>query len=1469
MFIERKAAGGWCLIWLVVFFTISHPSVSQQQRNFSFPDGISEGDFEPGVIVIKIKNAASNTRSKAYSQQSVLNQVQQVTASTRIQPIFSDHVPAGGTKTQARQHTGNHPLANIYKIYINSEDPISQKINQLLQLAEIEYAEPYYLMKPLEAYADEKFIPNDPEAKPNAGKQDFLTTIKAYEAWQIEKGNSNIVIGILDTGVGLGHQDLMGNLYYNLEDPLNGADDDGDGFVDNYLGWDWADNDNSPNADKDQHGTMVTGMAAATTNNGKGIAGAGFQSSYMPVKIFRSADNVFWGGYEAIVYAADQGCKVINLSWGAPNAYSSFGQDIINYAVLEKDAVIVAAAGNSGKKEYYYPASYNHVLSVAVSDAKDNRVAQTTYNFEVDLMAPGNSNYTTANQDKYQNGSGSSLSSPLVAGTAALVRARFPELNARQVMEKIRLSSDNIYAVGNNKNYKEQLGFGRLNMKKALQEATTPALRMNSFAFYNHLGAYAFADDTVRMKMNFINYLKPTSAQATVTLSTLSPYVTLLDSVMQVGVLNTMGTAMNEEQPFSMYLHHNLPINTELVFRLAYKDEHYTDYQYFRIRSSPTHILIDNGVSQLPIGDNGDLSYNPYEFMGGKGMVFQQGVISQHMGLILATDEDRVSDNLINDFTYGSRNADFKVLENFRINASELAGLEARSAFSDEYAFDPLGLRIEQTWLFDNAPNQKPYFIGEYKVIHTTAETLTGLKLGVFADWNLGHWLSNKAYWDATHRLGYVSNGDIFSGVALLTPQAETYHAIDLKNIGGNTAEIGSIFSDSAKYSFLSGHAFKGEAGIQGLGNDVAFVVGGETDTLSYHQSTTYAFAWVTGHSLEALQEVVTKAQQDYNNYLLHPPTSLTVNVCSNHAASVRPAQGSMFRFYSDPLGENLLLEGSEFTTWPISKDTSLYVADITEGYEGKISRVHIGILEPQTAFIFDETTNHGLRNDTLFLDDSDNFTIDLVDQSENAVSWRWDFNNGFKSNLQYPKTRYTQPGTYPITLTTYSEPGCSHSFTRMLTVVRRSSLPAVSDVQICAGSNVTLQATNTEALAFYADAALEHFLYQGSAWTVGPLWYDTVFYVVNREGEYESLPKAVAIEVIRPTLEIDFVLDTVSLTPKYTMNLFAEGISDEIQTLQWYINEAWMGSQETITYDFSPHQAKGDPFTVRLAYSIRSGESVCDFTATKTFEPAATDKPALSANYICQNEKVIITPEEGEVFYFYTDNTLDTLIHKGRRLEVNTMDGIHTFFITRMDGLKESEAAQVTISNNLFANFTMSADTLYLSEHQSVTLAGFTTDQSDPKQISWHWDMGDGQLINKSNSFSHYYDTAGIYQIRLVAYTADGCMNTIKKMLVVEKVAASDEDLIHKALKIYPNPTTGKITIENTYWSYEPLTVQLLSLHGNKMGRGHYLYANMPLTINLAEIPQNQIGTGLYILQISHQQGSVFKKILISPTNP
>ena len=333
---------------------------------------------------------------------------------------------------------------------------------------------------------------------------DATETPHLPEAWDLARGDTSVVIGILDTGVDIGHPDLASQIYHNpLEIPGNGIDDDGNGFVDDVSGWDFGDNDNDPRPhqaidpssgfDLAIHGTHVAGIAAAATdNNGEGVASAGWHCRIMPLKMMDSAGHMTEDkAAQAILYAADNGASIINMSFAAapdsasPGDEAAFFQALIDVAI-DANIVPVAAAGNESVSDPRYPAACDSVLAVAATNEFQTISFYTNWGPWVDLNAPGDDIASTLptnyafdpvtlfyleyvygydGEHPYCTQTGTSMACPLVAGVAGLVRARYPFLTAVQVM-------DHLKATGDDEPYDEPIGW-KLNAYQAVLASPT------------------------------------------------------------------------------------------------------------------------------------------------------------------------------------------------------------------------------------------------------------------------------------------------------------------------------------------------------------------------------------------------------------------------------------------------------------------------------------------------------------------------------------------------------------------------------------------------------------------------------------------------------------------------------------------------------------------------------------------------------------------------------------------------------------------------------------------------------------------------------------------------------------------------------------------------------------------------------------------------------------------------------------
>lgn len=378
-------------------------------------------------------------------------------------------------------------LSLIYELDYNADQDVFKTSEQLMQAGFFDYAEPHYVSYQL-------YTPND--AQLSVYNPYHFNTMQLYNAWDVSKGDSNVVIGYTETSFDINHQDLSGNVKYNYADTIGGGDNDSDGYPDNFAGWDMVDNDNTFFINNEIHGNTVTAAGSATGDNSVGFIGSGFKCKFLPVKVANSS-QVITKGYEGITYCVDHGAKIVNCSWGN-TTFNQLAQDVTDDAILANDVVLVASAGNIPYDTAYYPASYRFVLSVSGVDNLDRfdppSNAPFSWNDSVDVTAPGFNVYTTATY----NGSplysppqgGTSIAAPLVSGVAGLIRSHFPSLNALQVVELIKCSADNIDGITENIPYAGKIGTGRVNAYAALTSTLCGPVGMSETESNNSILIY-------------------------------------------------------------------------------------------------------------------------------------------------------------------------------------------------------------------------------------------------------------------------------------------------------------------------------------------------------------------------------------------------------------------------------------------------------------------------------------------------------------------------------------------------------------------------------------------------------------------------------------------------------------------------------------------------------------------------------------------------------------------------------------------------------------------------------------------------------------------------------------------------------------------------------------------------------------------------------------------------------------------
>ncbi|NEU09741.1 S8 family serine peptidase [Flavihumibacter sp. R14] len=831
------------------------------QKIFKLPAGVNSRDYLPNKLIIKYK-ADSTLPSVAKGR---LNGVSiRSVQITGMKKIFSSPV-SEETSVYKKKLKDDSGLDRIYEFTFEGKRPIDDVINELLKNESIEYAEPSYIY-----YT--QYTPNDAFF---VSRQSYLNQVKATQAWDMIRNSSNVVIGIVDSGSDLDHPDLTANIFINSADPVNGIDDDRDGYIDNNRGWDLIgmsassikeDNDPSVTSDSTDHGVHVSGIAAAVSDNATGVSSISFNAKLLIVKVGADDNSrAIYRGYEGIKYAADHGAQIINCSWGGPGG-GAFGQDVVNYAIA-KGCLIVAAAGNDNTSVPDYPASYPAVVSVASVGSNDLKSSFSNYGSTVDISAPGSAIYNTRNNGAYGSRSGTSMSAPMLASAAALVKAKFPDLTMLQVGEQLRITSDRID--DNNPSYAGQLGKGRLNVLRAVNEAS-PSIRNQNLTVVDKGNGAIPAGDTIKIYFDIKNFLAPASGLV-VNLSTTNTHVQIIDSQINIGSLGTLETKTSIG-PFRVFVRSNASDNEEVQFKLSYTSNggNYNDFEIFNVIVSLDYLNIEvNNVSST-VTSNGRIGYSSPEAVNGIGFAYKGQPMLYEASLMIGNSPARVSNNARNDV--GQSDEHFvKRVRVGRVNNSE-AAFEGRSEFDDSMNPGFLNIYVKHRQLaYTEVPDDK-YIIAEYEVFNENATPLTGVYIGLFSDWDIDENSRDITHYDEINRMGYVygkAAGTKYAGVKLLKSVAPAAYYPMSYQVTGDPLETGGGFSLAEKYETLSsGIKSSGLGGSPANGYDVMFVMGSGPYDIPANGSVKVAFAIIGGDNLQDLQTSATAAESKYNSIL-------------------------------------------------------------------------------------------------------------------------------------------------------------------------------------------------------------------------------------------------------------------------------------------------------------------------------------------------------------------------------------------------------------------------------------------------------------------------------------------------------------------------------------------------------------------------------------------------------------------------
>jgi len=355
---------------------------------------------------------------------------------------------------------------------------VPEVVASLASREQVLYAEPNYIYRLAETTPNDTYFASEQWSLRNVGQKGGYIDedIDASDVWDIQKGSSSVIVAVIDTGIDLEHTDVRTNVWTNPDEvPGNENDDDNNGYIDDWRGWDFFQHDNYPD-DLHSHGSHVSGIIGALTNNSQGVAGICWNVSLMPLACFDPSTGEAPSDTlaEAVYYAIDQGAKVINASWGE-FIHSQILEDAI-WTAQNAGALFIAAAGNYYLKDLdhasFFPAEFNldNVIAVASSNTMANISTFSNQGASsVDLFAPGESIFSLSKDGGYTFKNGTSMAAPHVSGAAALVLSQFPEASFSQVKGRI------LGCVDQKTDYLDRVATGgRLNVNQMFEIDVTP-----------------------------------------------------------------------------------------------------------------------------------------------------------------------------------------------------------------------------------------------------------------------------------------------------------------------------------------------------------------------------------------------------------------------------------------------------------------------------------------------------------------------------------------------------------------------------------------------------------------------------------------------------------------------------------------------------------------------------------------------------------------------------------------------------------------------------------------------------------------------------------------------------------------------------------------------------------------------------------------------------------------------------------
>jgi hypothetical protein len=783
-----------------------------------------------------------------------------------VKPLF---------RKSAKNEHSNIKIWNIYSLKSNSPDD-----GQILQTV---LEKEFVLWAHYRQFHELFYTPNDP----SLGSQYYLGLIRAFDAWDVSMGGGTVKVGIVDTGIDPSHVELIDQIAYNLNDPVNGIDDDGDGFIDNYMGWNMAENNYNVTADINPHGVGVAGIVAAKANNGIGMAGVAPNVKILPVKIMNNR-GLLSSSYEGVVYAAEQGCKIIVCSWGGVLP-DQLGREVTQYVTNELGALVVAAAGNSRNENLYYPASYPGVVSVLASNSFNHKWEGSTYGHRIDIAAPGQNIFSTAFGNTYSTTSGTSNAAPIVAGVASVISFLRPHLSPAQLLAQMKATAMWMDTLPANVPFQDKLGAGRVDMFRALSDTNTfykaTAMWMDTLPanvpFQDKLGAgrvdmfRALSDtntfyidipttiieatevmpgETHRQKGLMKNLLKTKNA-VTVTISPLSEFVSLSNGTFTVNNWPAGGTVNLWDYNVRLSFSNVTPMDLAVPVRFSISTGGKTFTLIRTIRVQKSWYDLARFDIKMTLSNIGKPAYHKLSPLTGEG--FRKGFSNPLLweaGLIVGISSEKIVSAVAgyNDFTSPTA----------VIPVNSTTTEQATAFFTDMQSTSSLGLNYQVKAITGNQYPLSSAMVYEVTITNTKTTAIENIRMGMFANWIV----RTDGLITTNQSLRLVSTGSVgiypyTHGVAVLSSTGSfTNYSFDTGTVPQGI-NINDNFSRQEMWQALSSSREMTEALDK---SSPAHLVSAGPYSLQPGQSATVRFAFLTDTHVQQLENHVQNLRDYY-----------------------------------------------------------------------------------------------------------------------------------------------------------------------------------------------------------------------------------------------------------------------------------------------------------------------------------------------------------------------------------------------------------------------------------------------------------------------------------------------------------------------------------------------------------------------------------------------------------------------------